>query len=142
MTARLVTALKHRGLSALGRTTETLLASGPGTLTQQVYTPAAPKSALASKRKGQTAVLIASANHTFPAAGNGTLSLRLTTAGRHLVRAAKRVRIAIVTSFAPTSGTPVVTTERLDVRPRSAKQKARQGRLPPTSWNTARVSRP
>ena len=141
MTSGLVTALKHRGLGALGRTTETLLASGPGTLTQQVYSPTAPKSALPSKKKAK-AVLIASANQTFPTAENGTLNLRLTAAGRHLVRAAKPVRITIVTTFAPTAGTPVVTTERLGVGPHPAKQKAHQGRLQSTSWNRVRVSRP
>ena len=58
------------------------------------------------------------------------------------MRAAKPARIAIVTNFAPNPGMPVVTTERLGVRLRSAKQKLRKGRLLPTSWNTARVSRP
>ena len=79
MTDPLVRAIRRKGFAAFNGSKETLAAAGPGTLTQHIYTSAAPRPARTSKAKP---VLIASGTRTFAASGRGTLRLRLTAAGR------------------------------------------------------------
>jgi hypothetical protein len=116
MGATLVKALKRRGLGALTATSETLAVQVPGTLTQRVYSPAAPKSATATAAKP---VLIAAISHTFAAAGSASLKLRMTAAGRRAVRRAHALKLAIVTRFAPRTGTVVTTVTRVRVTARA-----------------------
>ena len=48
MAATLVKALKRRGTRALTTTSQSLSVQVPGTLTQRIYSPTAPKSASAA----------------------------------------------------------------------------------------------
>lgn len=124
MTAALTRSLGQRGFAAFTNATQTLTATGPGLLDQKLYSPKAPKSAIQSKAKN---ILIASARHTFAAAGKGTLRLRLTAAGRRAIRHAKSLKLAIVTRFTPRGGRPVIVVKRLTVkakRKRSAAARA------------------
>lgn len=115
----LVTALRLRGFAALTMT-QTFTAPGPGVLEQKVYSPNAPKAAAASTRKVKN-VLLASAKRTFTAAGNGTLRLKLTAAGRKAIRKGKSLKIAIVTRFTPKAGKPTAAIRYLTVKPKHAK---------------------
>jgi hypothetical protein len=100
MTAPLITRLKRRGARALNGARLTFSAPTAGTLQQTV-------------RAGS---LLASAKRTFSAAGRGTLTLRLTAAGRRQLRRTNSVKLTIVTTFTPSGGTPVRVTERVTVR--------------------------
>jgi hypothetical protein len=136
MTAPLTQALKRKGFAALNGTTETLMAAGPGTLTQRLYTPTAPKSAATSKRKP---VLIASGRHTFAAAGEGKLTLQMTAAGRRAIRHAKSLNVEIVTRFAAPTGAPLIAVKRLTVKAhtaRPARAATRRG-----TWTLTRIRR-
>jgi len=113
MVSILVAALRARGFSAFTSTVQSLTAPGPGVLEQKVYSPSAPKAAIAAAAKR---VLVASGRHRFATAGRGKLRLKLSSAGRRLIRHARKLRLAIVTRFTPTGGTPVVTIQRLTVR--------------------------
>jgi hypothetical protein len=137
MTASLVRALKRSGLTALTRTTETLATHGPGKLTQFVYTPAAPKTALASRN-----VLVASSSKTFKGAGTGKVKPRPTAAGRRLMRQTNRLRLAIVTRFAPPTGTPVVILDRLTAKYRTLPMKATRSAVAPHEWRITQPPRP
>lgn len=114
MAMRLTKALKHAGFAALRGVEETLTAAGPGTLTQRVYTPTAPTSAVAAKTRQPT--LIAAGRHAFAKAGAGKLALRTTSAGRRAIRHARSLKIEIVTRFGGSGATPVVVVERLTVK--------------------------
>jgi hypothetical protein len=133
MTRPILHALKRRGLAALDGARETLTARGPGTLTQRVYTPVEPKSTAAAKPRS---VLIASGRHMFAGLGKGTLTLRLTAAGRRASRRATRIKLAIVTRFAPVGGVPVVAIKRLTIRSRAAARAADR------RWTIGRIRAP
>ena len=119
MTARLRRAIRRRGSRALAGTFQTLTTSGPGVLSQRVFTPAAPTAALTARKKP---VLLARARRTFASAGTGTLKLRLSRPGRKILPRAKSLRLSIFTRFTPKRGTPVIVVERLTA--------ARRGRKP------------
>jgi hypothetical protein len=106
MTAPLVTRLKRRGVRALNGAKLTFSAPTAGTLQQTV----------------RAGALLASAKRTFTAAGRGTLTLRLTAAGRRQLRRTNGLKLTIVTTFTPRGGPPVRITERVTVRrsPRAA----------------------
>jgi hypothetical protein len=61
-------ALRSRGLSALGRTKETITVDAFGTLNQTVYSPRAPNSAVATRKTSKN-VVIASGQHRFDVPG-------------------------------------------------------------------------
>jgi hypothetical protein len=63
------------------------------------------------ERKGHRQVLIASASHSFHAAGSAKVKVRLTGAGRRLLRHGKRVRLTARASFTPAGG-PATTRTR------------------------------
>jgi hypothetical protein len=107
-------------------------APGPGVLQQKVYSPNAPKAAAASTRKVKN-VLLASAKRTFTAAGNGTMRLKLTAAGRKAIRKGKSLKIAIVTRFAPKAGQPTVAIRRVTVKAKRTKLAATRT-LTPSGW--------
>ena len=113
MTATLVKALRKHGLKALTSARQTLTTGGPGALAQKVYSAA-------SARTSKT-TLLASGRRRFQAAGRGTLRLELSSAGLRAIRGARRVKLAIVTRFTPTTGKPIAVTTRITVR---VKQKA------------------
>lgn len=117
MTAPLVRSLKRRGLAAVAGVAESFRAPAPGVLSQRIYSPAAPVGALAARVRP---VLLASARHVFAGAAKGTLRLRLTAAGRRAARRFASLRLEIVTRFAPSTGTPIVTVRRLTIKRRSA----------------------
>jgi hypothetical protein len=100
LSAPLVTKLKRRGARALNGARLTFTAPTAGTLQQTV-------------RAGS---LLASAKRTFTEAGRGTLTLKLTAAGRRQIRRSGSVKLTIVTTFTPRGGTPVRVTERVTVR--------------------------
>jgi hypothetical protein len=52
-------------------------------------------------------VLVAQGQTSFAAAGTGTLTVKLTAAGRKLVKHAKHIRLTSKGSFTPTGRTPV-----------------------------------
>ena len=99
----MVMRLKRRGLPGLTARLP-YMAPGPGTLTQRIF---------AGRR------LVAAGRRAFPAAGLGTLRMRLTPAGRRAVNRSKRVKLRIVTRFAPSSGIAASTTLRVTVKRRS-----------------------
>jgi hypothetical protein len=115
MTATLTRALARRGIGALTTTKQRLSVTGPGTLVQRIYSPAAPAATTSAAKP----VLIAKGSHTFSAAGTGTLTLRLTSAGRRAVRNRASLRIEIVTRFSDPSGASVTSAKRLTVRSRA-----------------------
>jgi hypothetical protein len=61
-------------------------------------------------------VLVASGQMTFSTAGTGKLKMRLTAAGRKLLKHAKTVKLTARGVFAPTDGVPVAATQALVVR--------------------------
>jgi hypothetical protein len=101
MTTALRRTLLARGLGALGSLTERFMAPNAGKLEQQIFTPSAPRTALAASTR---AVRLATAVRTFAAAGAGTVRLTLTAAGRRAVHRARSLKLAIVTRFAPRGG--------------------------------------
>ena len=117
MGSTLTTALRLRGFAALTRTTQTLRA-GPGVVVQNVYSPQAPRAARAAAKKP---VVLASGRHRFVTAGTGTLRLKLTSAGRRVIRHAKSLKVAIVTRYTPAEGKAVTVTQRLTVRAKGSK---------------------
>jgi hypothetical protein len=116
MASTLTTALARRGFAALTTTVETLTAPVSGILQQRVYSPGAPRSATTAASRATKPLLIASARHTFTAAGRGAVRLKLTSAGRKTTRHANSLKIAIVTRFSPSTGTAVVVVKRLTVK--------------------------
>jgi hypothetical protein len=117
-------ALRSRGLSALGRTKETITVDASGTLNQTVYSPRAPSSAVATRKTSKN-VVIASVQHRFDAPGAAALQLRLTAAGRRAVRRSRSLKLAIVTRFTPRSGTPVVVVNRLTAKAKGGRSAGR-----------------
>jgi hypothetical protein len=107
MTAGLRAALKRRGPVALKGATETLTTPDAGKLEQQV-----------SARQGGKRTLVAAGRRTFAAPGTGKMALRLTAAGRRVLRKPARLNLAVVTRFTPLSGRRVTVVERLTARRR------------------------
>ena len=109
-----VRALKRRGFAALSGPGPTFDAPASGTLTQDVFARVPGRAA----RSGRRLVRISTARLTFAAPGRKRLTLRLTLAGRRAVKQAKRLRLEIVTRYAPTGGAPVRLVKRLRVNRR------------------------
>jgi hypothetical protein len=120
MTSTLIAALQRRGLRALDGAAETFQAPSAGRLEQQVYVPSAPRGALPAAAK---IALVASGSRSFTAAVNGRVTLKVTAAGRRVVRRkrAGAVRLQIVTRFTPTGGRATRTIDRMTIpaKPRS-----------------------
>jgi hypothetical protein len=97
--------LKHGGLSLSVQALEA------GTLTMQwSYLPKGAKTAKA------TPVLVAAGKLTFSGAGTGKLTLRLTAAGRQLLRHAKRVILSARGTFTSQSAPPLSSSAGLVLR--------------------------
>ncbi|MGC2375540.1 MAG: Ig-like domain-containing protein [Solirubrobacteraceae bacterium] len=88
--------LKHGGYSF------SFAAPEAGGLTVQWYE--LPKGAKLAGHTKAKPVLVASGKVTFQAAGTGKLNLRLTSAGRRVLRHAKRMTLTAKGTFAPRSG--------------------------------------
>ena len=67
-------------------------------------------------RKGRKPILVATGVHVFAAAGNATFKVRLTAAGRRMLRHAKRLRLTARGTFTPASGGPVRASRRFTLR--------------------------
>ena len=68
-----------------------------------------PGAKLAKKTKPKP-VLVAAGQRTFSAAGTATLKIKLTAAGRSLLKHAKQVKLTAKGTFTPSGTTPVATT--------------------------------
>jgi hypothetical protein len=134
MTAGLVAALRRRGFAALRRFRHRIAVDGPGELEQKVYSPQAPSSARAAAKRN---VVIASATRRFSAAGSATMRLRLTRAGRRALRRSKALKMAIITRFTPSTGTPSVVRQRLTVRARG--RRGRGATAGPLGWRVSQL---
>ena len=88
---------------------------------QSVFAQGARSNASTARAK-QT--LIATGRRMFSAAGTGTLRPRLTAAGRRMTKRAKRLKLRIVTRFAPTTGSAVSSVQRATVKRRGRRTKA------------------
>jgi hypothetical protein len=71
---------------------------------------AKPAGAKYAKKAAPTAVLVASGSVTFHAAGTASVKLRLTGAGRRLLRHSKRIRLTATCAFTPVGGAAVATS--------------------------------
>jgi hypothetical protein len=80
-----------------------------GTLSVQWYE--VPSGAKLAKKTKAKPVLVASGQMTFPAAGTGKLKLRLTVAGRKLLKHAKTVKLEAKGVFVPSGGVAVSATK-------------------------------
>jgi hypothetical protein len=84
-------------------------APGAGVVRLDLQAPAASS---AAKRKKAKPVVVATATTTVARAGTAKLRVKLTAAGRKLLRRAKRVSLNVVTSFTPTGARKAQTTSR------------------------------
>jgi hypothetical protein len=75
-----------------------------------------PAGAKLAKRTKAKPVLVASGQMTFSAAGTGKLKVRLTAAGRKLLKHAKQLKLTVEGVFAPGSGASVSVTKGYVVR--------------------------
>ena len=113
MTSTLAAAFKARGFAALSGSVQRFTASRAGTLTQSIS---------AAKR------VISSGRRVFTAPGSATLKLKLTRAGKRVVKKAKRLKLTVVTRFSPTAGAAVQSTRKLTVRRKAAAARLSMGR--------------
>jgi hypothetical protein len=119
-TAMIVAALKQLVPSGTAATIPELLKHGGVTLSfmapeagrlsvQWYYTPRGAKVATAKL------VLVATGTASFTSAGAGQLTVKLTTAGRRVLKQGKRVSLTVKRKFAPTSGIATDVTSRVVV---------------------------
>ncbi len=101
--ARIKALLKHGGFSVKVRALEA------GSLTLAWYSPA--RGAKLAKRTRPKPVLVASAHHTFSGPAAATIKIKLTAAGRKLLRRARRVKLTGRGTFTPLGG-PGVSAAR------------------------------
>ena len=107
-------ALKARGFAALTGP-QVFTAPEPGTLTQRIFARRTGTEARVSAAKD---VLIAAGRRAFPAAGRRTLRSELTATGRRMTKRAKKLKLRIVTRFAPRAGSVLTLTRRVTVKRR------------------------
>jgi hypothetical protein len=68
------------------------------------------------KTSARSRVLIASGKRTFHAAGKAALAMRLTPAGRRLLRSASRIRLTATCAFTPPGSRPVRTSRAFELK--------------------------
>jgi hypothetical protein len=100
-------AAKLGTLVRTGRYTTSYTAPTPGRLVVRWLT---------IPRRGNRAVLLASARLTFTAAGTKRVVIRLTRKGRKVLRRARRLRITVRATWTPLGGTPVTRSRRVTLR--------------------------
>jgi hypothetical protein len=99
--------LKHGGL------TMSFEALEPGSLVIDWYqVPAGAKLAKAKRKP----VLVASGRATFSAAGTETVKLKLTTAGKNLLKHASRLKLTAKATFTPSGKTAISTTKTFSLK--------------------------
>ncbi len=69
-----------------------------------------PQGAKLAKRTKVKPVLVAAGHLTFSVAGTATLKVKLTSAGKRLLKHAKQLKLTAKGTFTPTGNTPVTTT--------------------------------
>ena len=62
---------------------------------------------------------MAATSHIYATAGTASLKVRLTAAGRRALKRARSLKLAVVTTFTPTTGTPVTTIAHVRVSART-----------------------
>ena len=82
----------------------------PGASAAKQAKSAAEKGAGKAAKKAPPPVLVASGSVTFHAAGTASVKLRLTGAGRRLLRHSKRIRLTATCAFTPVGGAAVATS--------------------------------
>jgi hypothetical protein len=97
------------GLTDDGADTAGFLASGPGSITVTYTAPASGGTARAAKTHQ---VVVAKGSKTVGAAGAVTIRVKLTAAGRKLLKHSKRVAITVTTAFTPMGAKKAATTHR------------------------------
>jgi Tol biopolymer transport system component len=114
-------ALRRRGFAALTGTGPLFTAAQPGTLSQRIYA-SVPTGSVRGSAARRT--LISAGQHSFPSLGSGRLQLRLTAAGKRAIRRASRLKVDVITRYAPAAGKSVSTTSNLRVKKRAATRAA------------------
>lgn len=113
MTSALRASMLARGLGAIAGVTERFTAPSAGKLEQQIFTPSAPRTALAASVRP---VPIATAVRTFAAAGAATVKFKLTAAGRRAIHRARSLKLSVVTRFTPRAGAATRRVDRFTVK--------------------------
>jgi hypothetical protein len=106
--ARISALLKHNGY---GRAIKALEA---GTVTIAWYR--GPRGATLTSKGKRKSVLVASGRHVFAEPGSATIKIRLTSAGRRLLKHAKQLRLIARGTFTPVAQPPVAVLRRFTVR--------------------------
>jgi Bacterial Ig-like domain (group 3) len=106
--ARIAALLKNGGLKAMLHVLE-----GGTAVIDWFDIPAAAK--LAGKTRAKP-ILVAAGRMTFPGAETAAIRIRLTSAGRHLLKSAKRLRVAVRATFTPTGETAVGVTKAFTLK--------------------------
>jgi hypothetical protein len=75
-----------------------------------------PAGAKLAKHAAAKPVLVASGQVSFPAAGTGKLKLRLTAAGKRLLKKAKQLKLTAKGTFTPTGKAATVTTKTFSLK--------------------------
>jgi hypothetical protein len=103
------------GLIKAGAYAFNFTAPSPGVATIDWYEVPAGAHVTADKRRHKP-VLIASGHATFAAAGAGKVTVKLTTAGRKLLKRSRSVSLTAVDSFAPKGQSAVTKTGKFTLR--------------------------
>jgi len=74
-----------------------------------------PHARLARKTHAKP-VLVATGSHTFPVAGTATIEIRVTRAGKGLLRHAGRVKLTAKGLFMPVGSSPVSVVRQFSIR--------------------------
>lgn len=122
MTSGLAAALKARGFRALRGAVQTFSAPSAGTLTQSISANVRGRNALAAAQR-----VISSGRHVFRTPSTAKLRLKLTALGRRTVKRAERLKLTVLTRFAPTTGSAVQSTRKLTVRRKAAATRLSMG---------------
>jgi subtilisin-like proprotein convertase family protein len=62
-------------------------------------------------------ILIASGGRTFAAAGTATIKIKLTAAGKNVLKHAKRIKLTTLSTFTPRGQTPITATRTFVLKP-------------------------
>ena len=75
-----------------------------------------PPGAKLAKKAKRSPVLVASGRLVFGSAGTGTIKVRLTAKGKHLLRTSKRIQLTAVCSFTPVGEKPLKTSRSFELK--------------------------
>jgi hypothetical protein len=79
-------------------------------------TSAGSADAQRAKKSKSKPIVVASGEHKFSAAGGATIKIKLTAAGRRLLKHAKRLKLTATGTFTPTGKAPIITTKRFTLK--------------------------